>query len=68
LSLLKLFNQYSAFITITGIIVLMIALLPIKGRRRQISVYLVAVIIRISAVMVLRPGTSSVGSEFEAQV
>ncbi len=45
----------------------MIALLPIKGRRRQVIIYMVAGIIGLSAVLILRPGTSSVASEVEAQ-
>jgi len=65
--LLEFFNQYSAFITIPGIIVLMIALLPIKGKRRQIAIYSIAGIIGLSAVLILRPGDSSVSSEVEAQ-
>ncbi|MBT4126564.1 MAG: thioredoxin family protein [Chloroflexi bacterium] len=65
--MLELFNQYSAFITIPGIIVLMIALLPIKGKRRQIVIYSIAGIIGLSAVLILRPGDSSVATEAEAQ-
>ena len=65
--MLEFFNQYSAFITIPGIIVLMIALLPIKGKRRQIAIYSIAGIIGLSAVLILRPGDSSVASEVEAQ-
>jgi thiol-disulfide isomerase/thioredoxin len=65
--LIELFNQYSAFITIPGIIVLLIALLPIKGKRRQIPTYAIAAIIAISVVFILRPGDSTVASEAEAQ-
>jgi thiol-disulfide isomerase/thioredoxin len=65
--LLEFFNQYSAFVTIPGIIVLMIALLPIKGRRAQVAVYSVAAIVAISVVFTLRPGDSTVASEVEAQ-
>ena len=64
--MIELFNQYSAFITIPGIIVLLIMLLPIRGRRRQIPVYAIAAIVAIAAVLVLRPGDSSVASEAEA--
>jgi thioredoxin 1 len=66
--LLEFFNQYSAFITIPGIIVLMIALLPIKGKRKQISIYSIAAIVGLSAVLILRPGDSSVATEAEAQI
>jgi thiol-disulfide isomerase/thioredoxin len=65
--LIELFNQYSAFITIPGIIVLLIALLPIKGKRRQIPTYAIAAILAISVVFILRPGDSTVASEAEAQ-
>lgn len=65
--MLEFFNQYSAFVTIPGILVLLIALLPIKGRRRQIVIYSIAGIIGLSAVLILRPGSSSVASEVEAQ-
>lgn len=65
--MIELFNQYSAFITIPGIIVLLIALLPIKGKRRQIPTYAIAAIIAISVVFILRPGDSTVASEAEAQ-
>jgi thioredoxin 1 len=64
--LLELFNQYSAFITIPGIIVLLIAMLPIKGKRKQIPIYTVAAIIGLSAVFILRPGDSTVATEVEA--
>ncbi len=65
--MIELFNQYSAFITIPGIIVLLIALLPIKGKRRQIPTYAIAAILAISVVFILRPGDSTVASEAEAQ-
>jgi thiol-disulfide isomerase/thioredoxin len=65
--LIELFNQYSAFITIPGIIVLLIALLPIKGKRRQIPTYAIVAILAISVVFILRPGDSTVASEAEAQ-
>ncbi len=65
--MLEFFNQYSAFITIPGIIVLMIALLPIKGKRKQISIYSIAAIVALSAVLFLRPGDSSVATHAEAQ-
>jgi thiol-disulfide isomerase/thioredoxin len=64
--LIEFFNHYSAFITIPGIIVLLIAMLPIKGKRKQIPVYVVAAIVAISAVFILRPGSSTVASEVEA--
>jgi thiol-disulfide isomerase/thioredoxin len=64
--LIELFNQYSAFITIPGIIVLLIALLPIKARRVQVITYSVAAIIAITAVFILRPGDSTVSSSAEA--
>lgn len=65
--MIELFNQYSAFITIPGIIVLLIALLPIKGKRRQIPTYAIVAILAISVVFILRPGDSTVASEAEAQ-
>lgn len=65
--MLELFNQYSAFVTIPGIIVLLIALLPFKSKRRQIIIYSIAGIIGISTVLILRPGDSSVATEAEAQ-
>jgi hypothetical protein len=64
--LIEFFNDYSAFITIPGIIVLLIAMLPIKGKRKQIPVYVVAAIVAIRAVFILRPGSSTVASEVEA--
>ena len=64
--MLEIFNQYSAFITIPGIIVLLIALLPIKGRRRQIVIYSIAGLIGLSAVLILRPGDSNVSTAAEA--
>ncbi len=64
--MIEFFNQYSAFITIPGIIVLLIAMLPIRGKRKQIPVYAVAAIVAISAVFILRPGNSTVASEVEA--
>ena len=65
--MLEFFNHYSAFITIPGIIVLMITLLPIKGKRKHISIYSIAAIVALSAVLFLRPGDSSVATETEAQ-
>lgn len=65
--MLEFFNQYSAFITIPGIIVLLIALLPIRNRRKQVFVYAAAGVIALAVVFALRPGDSSVSSEAEAQ-
>ena len=63
--MIEFFNHYSAFITIPGIIVLLIAMLPIKGKRKQIPAYVVAAIVAISAVFILRPGSSTVANEVE---
>ena len=46
----------------------MIALLPIKGKRKQISIYSIAAIAALSAVIFLRPGDSTVATEAEAQI
>ena len=64
----EFFNQYSAFITIPGIIVLMIALLPIKGKLKQISIYSISASVALSAVLFLRPGDSTVATEVEAEI
>jgi thiol-disulfide isomerase/thioredoxin len=65
--LLEFINQYSAFITIPGIIVLLLALLPIRSRRKQILIYTTAGLVALAVVIVLRPGDSNVASEAEAQ-
>jgi thiol-disulfide isomerase/thioredoxin len=66
--LLEFFNYYSAFLTIPGIIVLLIALLPIKRKRKQIYICSIAAIVGLSVVLILRPGDSNVATEAEAQV
>lgn len=66
--MLEFFNYYSAFLTIPGIIVLLIALLPIKRKRKQIYICSIAAIVGLSVVLILRPGDSNVATEAEAQV
>jgi len=66
--LLEFFNYYSAFLTIPGIIVLLIALLPIKRKRKQIYICSITAIVGLSVVLILRPGDSNVATEAEAQV
>jgi thiol-disulfide isomerase/thioredoxin len=66
--LLEFFNYYSAFLTIPGIIILLIALLPIKRKRKQIYICSIAAIVGLSVVLILRPGDSNVATEAEAQV
>jgi len=66
--LLEFFNYYSAFLTIPGIIILLIALLPIKRKRKQIYICSIAAIAGLSVVLILRPGDSNVATEAEAQV
>ena len=66
--MLEFFNYYSAFLTIPGIIVLLIALLPIKRKRKQIYICSIAAIAGLSVVLILRPGDSNVATEAEAQV
>jgi thiol-disulfide isomerase/thioredoxin len=66
--LLEFFNYYSAFLTIPGIIVLLIALLPIKRKRNQFYICSIAAIVGLSVVLILRPGDSNVATEAEAQV
>ena len=66
--MLEFFNYYSAFLTIPGIIVLLIALLPIKGKRKQIYICSIAAIVGLSVVLIRRPGDSNVATEAEAQV
>ncbi|MBT5477035.1 MAG: hypothetical protein HOK43_09305 [Chloroflexi bacterium] len=66
--MLEFFNYYSAFLTIPGIIVLLIALLPIKRKRNQFYICSIAAIVGLSVVLILRPGDSNVATEAEAQV
>jgi thiol-disulfide isomerase/thioredoxin len=66
--LLEFFNYYSGFLTIPGIIILLIALLPIKRKRKQIYICSIAAIVGLSVVLILRPGDSNVATEAEAQV
>jgi len=66
--LLEFFNYYSGFLTIPGIIILLIALLPIKRKRKQIYICSIAAIAGLSVVLILRPGDSNVATEAEAQV
>jgi len=66
--LLEFFNYYSAFLTIPGIIILLIALLPIKRKRNQFYICSIAAIVGLSVVLILRPGDSNVATEAEAQV
>lgn len=66
--MLEFFNYYSAFLTIPGIIILLIALLPIKRKRKQIYICSIAAIVGLSVVLILRPGDSNVATEAEAQV
>ncbi|MBT5252073.1 MAG: thioredoxin family protein [Chloroflexi bacterium] len=66
--MLEFFNYYSAFLTIPGIIILLIALLPIKRKRKQIYICSIAAIAGLSVVLILRPGDSNVATEAEAQV
>ena len=66
--MLEFFNYYSAFLTIPGIIVLLIALLPIKRKRKQIYICSITAIVGLSVVLILRPGDSNVATEAEAQV
>lgn len=66
--MLEFFNYYSAFLTIPGIIILLIALLPIKRKRKQIYICSIAAIVGLSVVLIRRPGDSNVATEAEAQV
>ena len=66
--MLEFFNYYSAFLTIPGIIILLIALLPIKRKRNQFYICSIAAIVGLSVVLILRPGDSNVATEAEAQV
>lgn len=66
--MLEFFNYYSGFLTIPGIIILLIALLPIKRKRKQIYICSIAAIVGLSVVLILRPGDSNVATEAEAQV
>ena len=66
--MLEFFNYYSAFLTIPGIIILLIALLPIKRKRKQIYICSITAIVGLSVVLILRPGDSNVATEAEAQV
>ena len=66
--MLEFFNYYSVFLTIPGIIVLLIALLPIKRKRNQFYICSIAAIVGLSVVLILRPGDSNVATEAEAQV
>lgn len=66
--MLEFFNYYSAFLTIPGIIILLIALLPIKRKRKQIYICSIAAIVGLSVVLILRPGDSNVATEAAAQV
>ena len=66
--MLEFFNYYSGFLTIPGIIILLIALLPIKRKRKQIYICSIAAIAGLSVVLILRPGDSNVATEAEAQV
>ncbi|MBT4143341.1 MAG: thioredoxin family protein [Chloroflexi bacterium] len=66
--MLEFFNYYSGFLTIPGIIILLIALLPIKRKRKQIYICSITAIVGLSVVLILRPGDSNVATEAEAQV
>ena len=66
--MLEFFNYYSGFLTIPGIIILLIALLPIKRKRKQIYICSIAAIVGLSVVLILRPGDSNVATEAAAQV
>ena len=66
--MLEFFNYYSGFLTIPGIIILLIALLPIKRKRNQFYICSIAAIVGLSVVLILRPGDSNVATEAEAQV
>ena len=66
--MLEFFNYYSAFLTIPGIIILLIALLPIKRKRKQIYICSITAIVGLSVVLILRPGDSNVATEAAAQV
>lgn len=65
--MLEFINQYSAIIAIPGILVILMAFLPIKSWRKRIPLYATAGIIGLVAVLVLQPGDSTVSSEAEAQ-
>ncbi|MBN4064314.1 thioredoxin family protein [Dehalococcoides mccartyi] len=64
--MLEFFNQYSVFIAIPGFIIAMLALLPIRSKRKQIMTYSVAGVIALAVVLALQPGSSTVASEAEA--